>query len=49
LVAAAKAIEGAMDEAIADGATLTPDLGGNAATQEMGAAIAGLVPGHFGA
>ena len=49
LVAAAKAIEGAVDEAIADGATLTPDLGGNASTQEMGAAIAGLVPGHFGA
>ena len=49
LVAAAKAIEGAVDEAIADGATLTPDLGGNASTQEMGAAIAGLVPAHFGA
>ncbi|MCH8090716.1 MAG: isocitrate/isopropylmalate dehydrogenase family protein [Proteobacteria bacterium] len=49
LAAAAKAIEGAVDEAIADGNTLTPDLGGNASTQEMGAAIAGLVPGHLAA
>ena len=49
LVAAAKAIEGAVDQAIADGAALTPDLGGGASTQEMGAAIAGLVPGHLGA
>ncbi|MCH7543623.1 MAG: isocitrate/isopropylmalate dehydrogenase family protein [Proteobacteria bacterium] len=49
LVAAAKAIEGAVDQAIADGNTLTPDLGGNASTQEMGAAIAGLVPGHLAA
>ena len=49
LAAAAKAIEGAVDQAIADGNTLTPDLGGNASTQEMGAAIAGLVPGHLAA
>jgi 3-isopropylmalate dehydrogenase len=40
LTAAAAAIELAVEEVIARGAPLTPDLGGDASTQEMGAAIA---------
>jgi 3-isopropylmalate dehydrogenase len=40
LTAAAAAIELAVEEVIARGAPLTPDLGGDASTQGMGAAIA---------
>ena len=40
LTAAAGAIELAVEEVIARGAPLTPDLGGDASIQEMGAAIA---------
>jgi tartrate dehydrogenase/decarboxylase/D-malate dehydrogenase len=37
--AAAQAIERAIAEVLADGTTRTPDLGGNAGTKELGAAI----------
>ncbi len=42
-VRAASLIGAAMDRVIADGRTLTPDLGGNATTSAMGDAIAGAV------
>src|SRR5216683_5023897 len=38
--AAAQAVERAIAEVLADGTTRTPDLGGNAGTKDMGAAIA---------
>jgi len=37
---AAKLIDAAMDKVIAEGKRLTPDLGGNASTGEMGSAVA---------
>lgn len=40
LVSAARRIESAVERTIAEGRYLTPDLGGNASTEEMGAAIA---------
>ena len=40
---AARLVEGAVEGVIADGAPLTPDLGGTASTSEMGAAIAAAV------
>jgi isocitrate/isopropylmalate dehydrogenase len=43
--AAAQRIEGAVKAVIADGKHLTPDLGGNASTREMGDAIAAAVQG----
>src|SRR5436305_13457292 len=38
--AAAQAVERAITEVLAEGGTKTPDLGGNAGTKDMGAAIA---------
>src|SRR5437016_14566098 len=38
--AAAQAVERAITEVLAEGGTRTPDLGGNAGTKDMGAAIA---------
>ena len=40
---AAQAIERAIAEVLAEGGTRTPDLGGNAGTKDLGAAIAELV------
>jgi tartrate dehydrogenase/decarboxylase/D-malate dehydrogenase len=40
---AARLIEGAVENVIATGAPLTPDLGGTASTSEMGEAIAAAV------
>ena len=37
---AARAIEGAIETVLAQGAPLTPDLGGSASTQDVGAAVA---------
>ena len=37
---AARAIEGAIETVLADGAPLTPDLGGSASTDELGKAVA---------
>ncbi|MGH6945596.1 MAG: isocitrate/isopropylmalate family dehydrogenase, partial [Geminicoccaceae bacterium] len=45
LVEAARAIEAAALTVIAQRVALTADLGGSARTQDMGAAIADLVPG----
>lgn len=42
LADAARLMERAVDRIIADGQALTPDLGGHASTQEMGAAIAAM-------
>jgi len=42
-VAAAAAISQAMDRVIAEARTLTPDLGGNASTSEMGDAVAAAI------
>ena len=41
--AAAAAIERAITEVLAEGGTRTPDLGGNAGTKELGAAIAAAI------
>jgi tartrate dehydrogenase/decarboxylase/D-malate dehydrogenase len=38
--AAAQAIERAITEVLAEGGTRTPDLGGNAGTKDLGAAVA---------
>jgi tartrate dehydrogenase/decarboxylase/D-malate dehydrogenase len=40
---AAQAIERAIAEVLAEGATRTPDLGGNAGTKELGAAVAAAI------
>jgi tartrate dehydrogenase/decarboxylase/D-malate dehydrogenase len=37
---AAQAIERAITEVLAEGGTRTPDLGGNAGTKDLGAAVA---------
>ena len=42
-VAAAALIQKAVDQVIADGKTLTKDLGGTASTQQMGEAVAAAV------
>jgi 3-isopropylmalate dehydrogenase len=42
-VAAAGMIDNAMDRLIAEGRTLTPDLGGKASTSAMGDAVTGLI------
>jgi 3-isopropylmalate dehydrogenase len=42
-VAAADLIQGAVTKVMAEGKTITRDLGGKASTQEMGDAIAGAV------
>ncbi|HTZ37999.1 MAG TPA: tartrate dehydrogenase [Stellaceae bacterium] len=41
--AAAQAVERAIAEVLADGGTRTPDLGGNAGTKELGAAVAAAI------
>ena len=41
--AAASAVERAITEVLADGGTRTPDLGGNAGTKDLGAAITGAI------
>jgi tartrate dehydrogenase/decarboxylase/D-malate dehydrogenase len=41
--AAAQAVERAITEVLAEGGTKTPDLGGNAGTKDMGAAIAAAI------
>src|SRR6266705_2677213 len=41
--AAAQAVEQAITEVLAEGGTKTPDLGGNAGTKDMGAAIAAAI------
>ena len=41
--AAAQAVERAIAEVLAEGGTKTPDLGGNAGTKDMGAAIAAAI------
>ena len=45
LLRAARLIEAAVEEVIAAGTPLTPDLGGTATTAEMGQAIAGRIDG----
>jgi 3-isopropylmalate dehydrogenase len=42
-VEAAEHIDAAMSKVIAEGKTLTPDLGGNATTTQMGDAVAAAV------
>src|SRR5260370_41583740 len=42
--AAAQAVERAIAEVLADGTTRTPDLGGNAGTKDLGAAVAAAIP-----
>jgi tartrate dehydrogenase/decarboxylase/D-malate dehydrogenase len=42
-VDAARTVERAVETVLADGGTNTPDLGGTATTDELGAAIAGCV------
>src|ERR1700749_1531210 len=41
--AAAQAVERAIAEVLADGGTRTPDLGGNAGTKDLGAAVAAAI------
>jgi tartrate dehydrogenase/decarboxylase / D-malate dehydrogenase len=41
--AAAQAVERAVAEVLADGGTRTPDLGGNAGTKDLGAAVAAAI------
>jgi tartrate dehydrogenase/decarboxylase/D-malate dehydrogenase len=41
--AAAAAVERAIAEVLADGSTRTPDLGGNAGTKDLGAAVAAAI------
>ncbi len=40
---AAQAIERAIAEVLAEGGTRTPDLGGNAGTKDLGAAVAAAI------
>jgi tartrate dehydrogenase/decarboxylase / D-malate dehydrogenase len=42
-IAAAQAVERAISEVLADGGTRTPDLGGNAGTRDLGAAVAAAI------
>jgi tartrate dehydrogenase/decarboxylase/D-malate dehydrogenase len=41
--AAASAVERAIAEVLAEGGTRTPDLGGNAGTEDLGAAITAAI------
>ncbi len=41
--AAAQAVERAITEVLAEGGTRTPDLGGNAGTKDLGAAITAAI------
>jgi len=41
--AAAAAVERAITEVLAEGGTRTPDLGGNASTKDLGAAITAAI------
>ncbi|HEY8871794.1 MAG TPA: isocitrate/isopropylmalate family dehydrogenase, partial [Stellaceae bacterium] len=41
--AAAQAVERAITEVLADGTTRTPDLGGNAGTRDLGAAVTAAI------
>jgi tartrate dehydrogenase/decarboxylase/D-malate dehydrogenase len=40
---AAEAVERAITQVLADGGTRTPDLGGNAGTKDLGAAITAAI------